>query len=350
MARRPLCLICLIPLIALACRRPHVPVPVPVPHPTWHREPTPLPTPIANNAVAATNTTIVSMLGLTSGKTHADITNATTLWQPDHSTPAAAVPGPGRLASAAVTIAPHILLFGGYTVAPDGTEVSVPGIDRYDPTTDTWNPGPSMPIPVDDAVVARWRDRIVLVSGWSNDDNVSEVQWLEPAASTWSTGTPIPGPPVFGHAGGVLHDTVVFCDGVERLHEGPVKYRAVQACFAGDIDPDDPSTITWRPIPPHPGPARYRIGAGTWHARDLLVFAGGTANPYNYDGIGYDGVPAEPVTDVFAWDGEGWLELPPLPEPRMDLRGLVELGDSLYLVGGLDEHREPTATVFRLGP
>ena len=34
----------------------------------------------------------------------------------------------------------------------------------------------------------------------------------------------------------------------------------------------------------------------------------------------------------------------------MDLRGLVELGDSLYLVGGLDADREPTTTVFRLGP
>jgi len=344
MARRPLSLV---PLALLACSRNAAPMPVPVRDPAWHVEPTPLPQPVSNNAVAATETALVSMLGLTTGKTHADIVDATVVWQPGQATVATPVPGKGRLASAAVSIGSRVLLFGGYTVAPDGTEVSVPGIDLYDPPSDTWSPGPSMPVPVDDALVARWRDRIVVVSGWSNDDNVRDVQWLDPPG-TWSAGTAIVGPPVFGHAGGVLHDTIVYCDGVERLHEGSAKYRAVDACFAGDIDASDPTTIDWRRLPSHPGPARYRMGAGVWRARNLLVFAGGTANPYNYDGIGYDGVPSEPVADVFAWDGTQWLELPPLPEPRMDLRGLVELDGSLYLVGGLDADRRPTTTVFRL--
>ncbi len=33
-----------------------------------------------------------------------------------------------------------------------------------------------------------------------------------------------------------------------------------------------------------------------------IFFAGGTDNPYNYNGIGYNGKPSEPVGSTFAWN------------------------------------------------
>jgi len=172
-------------------------------------------------------------------------------------------PGPGRLASTARAVDGRIYLFGGYTVAEDGSEVSEPRVDVYDPSADAWSPAAPMPVPVDDAVSGVWRDSlIVLVSGWSDGDNVPDVQLYDPAADAWTAGTPIPGPPVFGHAGGVVGDDVVYVDGVRTTEEGEPRFRMAPGSWRGRIDPDDPTSIAWERLPDHPGPPVYRAAAG----------------------------------------------------------------------------------------
>lgn len=47
---------------------------------------------------------------------------------------------------------------------------------------------------------------------------------------------------------------------------------------------------------PHPGAPLYRAAGGA--SAGLALFVGGSDNPYNYTGVGYDGVPAEPLTDA----------------------------------------------------
>ena len=60
-------------------------------------------------------------------------------------------------------------------------------------------------MPVDDTVSGVWRDRLIfLVSGWSVDANVDAVQVYDPALNRWMRATPVPGIPVFGHAGGIV--------------------------------------------------------------------------------------------------------------------------------------------------
>ncbi len=330
-----------------------------VPH--WEVS-TDLPVAVSNNAIAGLDTPagprVFSMLGLHSGKTHADVTADVWMfspgldpsagtWEPTPPPP----DSPGRLAATAQAVAGRVILFGGYTVQPDGHEVSVERVDIFDPTSGQWSAAAPMPVPVDDAVSGVWRDRyVVLVSGWSQRDNVDDVQIYDATTDTWMVSTPIPGAPVFGHAGGVVDDTVVYCDGV-AVHATAPKFRAEAACFAGRLlATEGRITIEWKAIPDHPGPARYRMAAGPQPDRGWVVFAGGTGRPYNYDGTGYDGVPAAAVDDVFAWDTrrQAWVSLPPLPEPRMDHRGLVWLDHTLWLVGGLDEQRSPSTTVWRL--
>ena len=79
-----------------------------------------------------------------------------------------------------------------------------------------------------------------------------------------------------------------------------------------------------------------------------MIFAGGTDNPYNFDGIGYDGVPAQPRTAVFAYNvrTDAWRDLTPLPSASMDHRGLAVAGDTLYLVGGMGVEQRVTAKVW----
>ena len=230
--------------------------------------------------------------------------------------------------------------------AEDGSERSVPNVDVFDPMTDTWSAAAPMPVPVDDAVSGVWRDSlIVLVSGWHDTDNVPDVQFYDPGADTWSSSTPTPGPPVFGHAGKVVGDRIVYLGGANTRGTSP-RFLIEPSSWLGEIGAVDPVSIDWRAQPAHPGPLRYR--AASVNMGDWVVFAGGTDNPYNYDGMGYDGVPAVPVTAVFAFHGPTgtWVEGPDLPEPRMDHRALALAGGRMVLVGGMDPRQSVVSDVF----
>ena len=84
----------------------------------------------------------------------------------------------------------------------------------------------------------------------------------------------------------------------------------------------------------------------------MIVFAGGSDNPYNYNGIGYDGNPSAPSARVFGFDlaADGWRDLGELPEASMDHRGLLEVGDEFLIVGGMRAGQavSPRVIGFRL--
>ncbi len=307
----------------------------------------PLPEPITNNAVARVqvgeDTYLTSFLGLGPGKTWRDTSVAAyrlrlgdPAWQRMRD-----VPGPGgRLAATAVGIGSEVIIIGGYTVAADGAEVSVNLVHRFDPERDEYRPAAPMPVAVDDAVSFVYRDRFVyLVSGWHDDHNVDLVQVYDADTDRWFQATPFPGEPVFGHAGGAAGGMAVICDGVgvRQNPDGGRRFVAVPACYLGAIDPGDPARIDWRKIPHHGGPATYRMAATGSERLGMVVFAGGSGNPYNYDGIGYDGLASSPSDRIFGHrPGSGaWVELGQLPWPSMDHRGLLELGERFLIVGGM---------------
>ena len=188
-------------------------------------------------------------------------------------------------------------------------------------------------IPVDDAIGFVWRDSLVyLVSGWHDTDNVQDVQLYDAVRNRWSKATPIPGPGVFGHAGGGVGNTIVFIDGAARRAGGP-KYALVPQSWIGTIDPARPTSISWNAGPePHPGPARYRAAASG--CGRYVIFAGGSANPYNYDGIGYDGRQSDPLDEVIGFDTKSgrWRTFLPAPLATMDHRALAVSGDTALIV------------------
>lgn len=310
-----------------------------------------LPAPVTNNAVAAGPIDgrwwAFSFLGVDSTRRWSGITRAAHAWHPglDRWETLPSVPGPvGRLAATAQVVRGRVYLFGGYSVDSAARERSVPAVDIYEPRTRRWRAGAPIPVPVDDAVSYAWRDSLVyLVSGWHDTDNVQLVQVYDVVRNRWAMATPIPGPGVFGHTGGGAGNTIVFIDGAARRPGGP-KYSLVPQSWIGEIDPARPTTIRWRPAEaPHPGPARYRAAAGT--CGPLVLFAGGTDNPYNYDGIGYDGRPSEPQDGVFAFDTRNgrWRTFLPAPAATMDHRGLLMTGDTAVVVGGMRRGRRVSA-------
>jgi N-acetylneuraminic acid mutarotase len=310
---------------------------------------------VTNNAVALLNfgdrDIAFSMLGLGSKKTYNDITNAAYIldsqdlaWQT-----LPALPGPGRIASTAQGVDGRVYLFGGYTVDARGNESSLPNLDIYDPGTGRWTRGADIPVAVDDSVSGVHLDRyIYLISGWSQTDSVAHVQVYDVTTDEWHAATPIKGKPVFGHAGAILGSEIIYCDGVLKSPSGVTPgFVASDECWRGEIDAGDFRVIHWSELPKHPGGARYRIAAGADPARGKIWFVGGTDNPYNYDGVGYNGKPSEPSATAFAWDAgtQKWEVLSMSAPASMDHRGLVIIADTLMTIGGMEPGQSVTTHV-----
>ncbi|MEM6638438.1 MAG: galactose oxidase [Pseudomonadota bacterium] len=319
----------------------------------------PLPEALANNAVAAVETDkgtyLVSFSGLAAGKTWRDTRATTYVLAPEASQweRGEDVPGDtGRLASVAVAVGDAAYVFGGYTVAEDHSEVSLPYVHQFDPRTRRFSPRVPMPVPVDDAVAVAYQDRyIYLISGWHDTANVNLVQRYDTLEDRWVQATAYPGAPVFGHAGGIVNGTLVICGGVaiDTKQSGPREFVANTACYAGTLRADNARRIDWRAIAPMPGPARYRMAAAGSAELGGVVFMGGGDNPYNYDGIGYNGEPSNPVGEVYYYDLEQdrWRALGRQRVPSMDHRGLLGVNGGFVVVGGMDGEQQVTGSVRR---
>jgi N-acetylneuraminic acid mutarotase len=323
-------------------------------------EPLPgLPKAISNNAVTLVESDegayLFSFLGLGSGKTWKDISSSAFVLNPGATswTELEPVPGKkGRLAASAVSAGGAAWLFGGYTVAADGSEESVAGVYRIRPGESALKWVTDMPVPVEDSVLLVYQDRyIYLVSGWHDLGNVNLVQVLDTQGLSWSQATPWPGTPVFGQAGGISDNQMLICDGVRIQYpndESPRQFLPSKQCWAGKIAEDNHRRIHWRSIPSHPGAGRYRM-AVTGDSSQRVIFAGGSVNPYNFNGTGYDGVPSEAEKSVFGYSfatGD-WMQHGDLPRATMDHRGLLYSNGLYYLVGGMQDQQKVVTDVYR---
>jgi hypothetical protein len=206
-------------------------------------------------------------------------------------------------------------------------------------------------VPVDDAVAVTFDDRyIYLISGWHDLGNVNLVQRYDTRKDTWEQATPIPGPAVFGHAGGIVGNTIVYCDGVaiEAHGDRPRDFVAVPDCYLGIIDIEDGRRIDWRSVDYHPGAPRYRMAAAGVPEKNGVLFVGGSENPYNYDGIGYDGQPSAPAPGalLFDIDTQSWQVLEFDGQATMDHRGLVPFAGQWLTVGGMAANQRVTGRVI----
>jgi Kelch motif len=325
----------------------------------------PLPAPVSNNAVAISHDEggprIFSFMGIGPKKTWDAITTSAYEMDPGSGkwTEKRPVPGvAGRLAASAVALHDQVFIFGGYVVDSQGGETTVPDVNVLVPIENRYYRGKDMPVAVDDAVVGLYRDRyIYVIGGWSSEqsDAVRNVQIYDTDRDIWMQATPIPGTPVFGHAGAIIGDTIVYVDGAYKNPNGSnPKYLASSECWMGKLPSSkkgDVTKIRWTKLADHPGDARYRIAAGagsTEKRSERIYFSGGTGNPYDYNGIGYNGQPSEPSPVTFAFNvySQRWETISENdPDPTMDHRGLLVTHRGLVIVGGMEKGQQVIAKV-----
>ncbi len=318
-----------------------------------------LPIPHANNAVAQVSvkgkTHIFSFAGLTKGKTWQDTSKQAFMyvegekaWRKLPDLPVKL----GRLAASAQGVRAKVYIFGGYTVAKDGSEKSTPEVFRFDPKTMKYKRMKDMPTPVDDMVTFTYKNRFIyLVSGWHDDGNVNLVQIYDTKKNEWKRGTDYPGTPVFGHAGGIVGNKFVIADGVAvvgKTDNGRRKFDTVNEGWMGTIDPNDHTKITYRRLPQLPGRGHYRMAGAGDSERNQVIFVGGTPTAYNYNGIGYDGTPAVAKKHIFLWDftKDRWIALQDKPVASMDHRGMVKVNGNWHTISGLDNTRNVTGEIL----
>jgi N-acetylneuraminic acid mutarotase len=315
----------------------------------------PLPTPLTNNAVAAVRINgqllVYSLMGLGSQKGWNSITSASYALnlKYDKWTAIRPAPGSGRLGTVAVGAAEQVFLFGGFVLDPSGLEQIIPDLSIYDPIGLRWHTGPDMPVPVRDAVAGAYRDRFIyVIGGLSKTGPTNQVQIYDAEEKKWLPGTPYPGAPVFGHAGAVAGDTIVYVDGAKKNPTaGGLAYVASDECWMGKISHHDPRKIEWKKLPSHPGMARYRIAAGESEKEQRVYFAGGSDTVYDYTGIGLDGKMAEPSPVIFTLNlkSEAWETIKEdNPNPTMDHRGMIVTSDGLVVVGGMAKGQKVVGT------
>ena len=313
----------------------------------------PMPAAVTGNAVASLRggLDVFSLMGVGPKKTWDDISNqvyqlhlSSAKWSTGHPVPGVA----GRLGASAIGAKSQIFLFGGYVVDAQGNEMTIGDVNSYLADAKRWYRAEDMPMPVDIGVT---HDRyIYLIGGRSKNGPVNNVQVYDIEKNAWSQATPFPGTPVFGHAGGLTDETIVYVDGAKKNTGAGAPYVASDECWIGRIDHKDPNKIEWSKLPAHPGPGRFGIVAGVGDGHKIL-FSGGTALPHNYKGLDFEGKPADlsPVSFEYELHGNKCATLAEDTfDVRTDSRGILITPIGAMILGGMVNNHAVTARAMLL--
>lgn len=254
----------------------------------------------------------------------------------------------GKVASGASRVKNLIYIIGGYHVFQDHTEKSSNKVHRYEVKNNQFlEDGAQIPIPIDDHVQVVWRDSLIyVIAGWSDTENIPDVQIYDTEKNVWSIGTSLPNNhdyKSFGASGTILGDTIYYFGGASMGKHYPIQ----NILRKGIINKNKPTEITWSHRVLDSLVVGYRMAATT--VNNKIHWLGGSTITYNYNPIAYDGSGGvNPSNRDLHLENNKWKvdfsnKLP------MDLRGIAELNDSTrIIVGGILENQKVSNKVYKL--
>ena len=316
-----------------------------------------MPEPISNNAIceAIVNDTtyVYSFCGIDTTKLYSGINlhaYSYNMVSQEWSTLLDVPDSLGKIAASANYVNGLIYIIGGYHVLSNSTETSSNKVHIFDPLTNTYLPdGATIPVPIDDQVQAVWRDSLIyVVTGWSNNGNVNNVQIYNPFLNNWTVGTSTPNDnffKAFGASGIFIEDTLFYNGGATGG-----SFNSTGRLRKGYVDPSEPSNITWELFEDNPGAEGYRMASVS--VFDKAFWIGGSGVTYNFDGIAYNGSGGvSPLDRVLRYNSEegNWGEGLGAPFAVMDLRGAAKISETQFVIcGGMMENQQVSDRVFLL--
>jgi N-acetylneuraminic acid mutarotase len=314
-----------------------------------------LPEPITNNAVAEGfikgKPYTFTFGGLDSTKLYSgihkrnyklDISNNT--WQQIADLPDSL----GKIASAASRIKNIIYILGGYHVFDDHSEKSSNKVHRYDILKNQFlEDGASIPVPIDDHVQAVWRDSLIyVITGWSDKENVPNVQIYNPEINSWSIGNSVPDNHIyksFGASGTIIGDTIFYFGGASMGKHYPIQ----NSLRKGIINKNNPTQIIWSHQVLDSTIVGYRMAAT--QINNIPHWIGGSTSTYNYNAIAYDGSGGVNPSNRDLYLSNNKLSSRILKNLPMDLRGIGEINDSTkIIIGGIEKNQKVSTKVYLL--
>jgi len=258
----------------------------------------------------------------------------------------------GKIAAGASTVNNIIYVIGGYHVFDNFNEQTSPKVHRFDADANAWlEDGADLPVPTDDHVQAVWRDSLIyVITGWSQNTNIDDVQIYDPSQDTWTAGTSVPNNSnfkVFGASGTIIGDTIYYYGGT-RI--SGFNFVAANEFRKGVINPENPTEIVWSEFSSTGLPNNYRMACSSFE--DEIIWFGGSEIAYNFDGLAYSNnavVPPHQEIRTYNSSSAEWAFFENSPFSIMDLRGVARYSeDEWVLAGGMTDGAQVTNAVYKI--
>ncbi|GAA0298650.1 hypothetical protein GCM10009128_16860 [Psychrosphaera haliotis] len=253
----------------------------------------------------------------------------------------------GRFAASSVVLENKVYILGGYstnTVAQpklNPNKQNITDFYNYDFASDTYQQLADMPVPVDDTLMLAYQDRyIYVISGWHKDGAVNLVQVFDTLKNEWFQASPLLGNGRFGHAGGIIDNQILVCDGMERVAQvaSSAVMKIKQSCILGEISPFDPTKISWVDWV-HPGEkGKFRMAAFSDVDQASITFVGGAEQQYDVNGETSNGKLVEPNSEIWVYHANkrSW-SIKESSNAIADLKTIIKVNNSLITIGGRDK-------------
>jgi hypothetical protein len=211
----------------------------------------------------------------------------------------------------------------------DGWPTGLTRVDIYDPVADVWSAGATAPMVNMDQIGGVYNDSLIFMFGGGNWGGSvvphTNVYFYDVYEDAWTQATSFPGQGRGCLCGGVVGDYAIVACG----YDGGSSYLADY--IVGNIDPADPSNITWGSPTQIPGgfEGRYRASSGVydpalpWDVELFVTCGQGNSNPQCSDIWSY-----VPIADVWT----NWNM--PKNFPIGNVNSIAITGFKIYVVGG----------------
>lgn len=180
-------------------------------------------------------------------------------------------------------------------------------VDVYDPDTQMWQAGPSLPVPAADVRAAALRGKLFVPGGRLADGEIGDqLQVFDLDTGSWQLARPLP----------------------RALSAYALAVYAGDLYLFGGWDGQDVIAATYR----------YDPQQDVWLAMASMstpraFLAAGTIGEYIYVVGGYDGENGLSTCEVYAPNDDRWLACPSMREPRGGI-GAEVIDNKLHVVGG----------------